>query len=182
MKQSFLISCLFLTAWSCSSRCVVTPDTTNLRGTIITYAQFNSKIAGEHLRLITRSGEQLALRAIRVRHDSTLVVQESDGLQRQLPTQDILSLASTNRTLGAADGFFVGVFSCGAIGYAYGSYRYTSDDMEGLGVPVSTVRSAAAGGLIGILLGIGYGHRTTYEFTSGPTGNEPDSLSTVSAP
>lgn len=153
-----------------------------MRGTIISYAQFNSKIAGEHLLLTTHSGEQLTLRAVRVRQDSTILVQESDGLERLVPTQDILSLVSTNRAIGAIDGFFVGIYSCGVIGYAYGSKTYTSDDMEGLGVANSTLRSAAIGGLTGILLGIGYGHSTTYEITTWQRANKSDSSSTLRAP
>jgi hypothetical protein len=150
-----------------------------LRGTIISYTQFNSKIAGEHLLLTTHNGEQLALRGVRVRQDSTLLVQESDGLQRLLPTQDILSIESTNRAIGAIDGFFVGVYSCGVIGYAYGSKTYTRDYVEGIGVANSTLRSAAIGGLIGTLLGIGYGHSTTYEISTPQTASKPDSLSTL---
>ncbi len=153
-----------------------------MRGTIISYKQFNSKIAGEHLLLTTRNGEQLALRAVRVRQDSTLLVQESDGLQRLLPTQDIFSIETTNRAIGAIDGFFVGVYSCGVIGYAYGSKTYTSDYIEGIGLANSMLRSVAIGGLTGILLGIGYGHSTTYEFTTGQTTNKPDPPSTLGAP
>ena len=153
-----------------------------MRGTIITYAQFNSKIVGEHLRLTTRSGERLLLRAISVSQDSTLLVHESDGLQRPFPTQDILLLETINHPLGAADGFFAGLYACGVIGFAYGSYTYTSDDMQGLGVPISTVRSAAGGALLGILLGVGYGHKTTYEFTLAPSDKKPDPVATLSAP
>ena len=182
MKQSILFLCFTFFVWGCSSTCVVTSETYNIRGTVITYAQLNSKIAGEHLRLTTRSGEQLAVRTIKVGQDSSLLIQEPDGRQRSLPTQEILSLETINRSLGAMDGFFTGVYTCGIIGFAYGSKAYTRDDMHGLGVPISTIRSAAGGALLGIILGGGYGHKTTYEFTSGQSDKKPDSASTLSAP